>query len=78
MTWITGNDPRAQDYGQACDDAANRALRRLETLSPLDRLKAALELAGAGGLNVNDTLDDLIERVTATEAFGEGALKEGW
>ena len=75
---MNGNDPRAQDYGQACDAAANRALTHFDKLTPMEQLVMALDLAEIGGVNRAALLEQIIGEVTAMDEFGEGAFKGGW
>lgn len=69
------NSPAEQGLGAARDDAANRAISRLEKMTPRESLMAAIDIAVDGGLNADDFLLDVVYQVTSTDEFGAGALR---
>lgn len=81
---MNGNDPRSQDYGQAVEDAVDRAIRAMEKLSDKDAFEEYVRLTLAGGATYADLMGPVSgdyckgHAESLAKAFGEGCMKEGY
>lgn len=74
---MNGNSPDAQEYGHACDAAADRLIPHIEKLPEFDAIQYALSVAEEGGANRKMLIQEFMELITSSEEFGIGALKGG-
>ena len=72
-----GNSPEAQEYGHACDAAADRLIPYIEKLPELEAIEYALSVAEEGGANRKMLIQEIMELITSSGEFGVGALKGG-
>ena len=75
---MNGNSPSAQDYGQALEAAADRAIRYAPE-GNREFFEWVLEVLADGGADADDVLGNLAADLLTHEAFNEGiAKREGF